>query len=869
MEIILLLLTSLCFAIVLRAPHRRQPALSTSLAVPPEDEDGLVSLPSPDFSPGYTEKASATEMLFAGHYLNLAGLGLLSVGLLSYLRVSGLTARATSSGILPCLVGLAVGLLLSWAGDRLFRQGQRTYALPLLTCGIAILGLTAATASLVFHLLPMPALAIASFAIVSWSGLAAIRYDSPAMGACMLASVFLGPLLLRLPLYSPAVGLAYLLAINLAITVVAYRKKWNSFLIAALGGSYLLYFSEFGLAQPAWTMAFLGMTYALFLVSDNVFHFVRRTGSDFHLTLSMVNPLVFACVSYTVLWQLNNTLALLIYSTIAAIHGALAVKAARMQGQGEAYVPMARSNLALSILFSTAAISFLTYCSDATGYFALVAALLLVQGFLLLYLSRRFSPHYACLARRGSYGAIVLASAHLTYVVPTMERPLPIQLATILILLGYFVLHEATAQTLEEHLFSNLVLISVLTVCSQIFPFPLPSIAGLMAASLALSLVVLASYRYPKTLKVWVAVSPLAASLIALLAVVHPWRLDPASLALPVLAGLLGSLTALCRERSPVGAILATVLLLRGCWLMAPWGPSAVVTAMALVLLVGYQLARRHLPALEPAIAMLGLFLGVATLLSPVNLVVGTWAVLACCAVASLQACRDGNTSLCAGAAVLAGLQAMRACLLLQSGPGSTLLWCLLAILLLSRAPRLERVSLALMFAGFLKSIVFDANFTLGKRGLELAFSSDPRRLVLVSAVIACYAVASRLTREQPETRNYYSLFGLLIFAFQTTFLLFHSFAILDTFQVLLSGFWTVASLLFIAFGIHAENKLFRLFGLVVLMSCVLKIMTVDIWVLDAYSKTTTTAILGSLLMAVSFLYQSNRGKLEANPCLA
>lgn len=868
MEIVLLLLTLLCFTLVLRAPHRRL-APSPLPAATLEDDDGLIALPSPDRPVGYTEKASQAEMLFAGHYLNLAGLALLSVGLLSYLKVSGLTARATSGGALQCVLGLAVGLFLSWAGDRLYGQGQRAYALPLLTCGIGILGITTATAHFIFHLLPMWALVLVSFAIVSWSGLAAIRYDSPMIGGCMLASEFLGPWLMSFPLQRPAVALAYLLAINLATTAIAYRKKWSGFLIASLGGSYLLYFSKLGLAQPAQTMTFLATTYALFLVSDNIFHFVRRTGSDFNLTLSMINPLLFACVSYTVLWQLNNGLALLIYSAIAAIHGALAYKAAGMRGQGEAYVPIARSNLALSILFSTAAISFLTYCSDETGYFALVTALLLGQGFVLLQLSRRLSPHYASLARRGSYGTMALASAQLAYVVPTMEQPLALQLLSAAALVGYFLLHEKMQSSLEARLVSNLVLVSALTTVGQALPFALVSLPGLLLTALMVPLSVIASYRFPETLAFWRALAPLFGTLIATSALLFPWPLHPVSLALIPLAGLLGSLSVLCREQGPVGALLATVLLLRGCALLLFWGPSAVLAAMALVLLALYQLARHHLPALEQMVMVLGALLGTAALFSPSEAMLGGLMVLCAGAVISLQSYGDGKLSLCAGAAGVAGLQAMRIVLLLQSGPGSTLLWCLLAILILARYPSLERVCLGVMFVAFLKSILFDANFTMGKRGLELAVSSDPRRLVLVAAVIACYAVAARLTRENPETRNYYSLFGLLVFAFQTTFVLFGWFAVLDTFQVLLSGFWAGASLLFIAFGIHAENKLFRLFGLAVLVSCVLKIMTVDIWVLDAYSKTTTTAILGSLLMAVSFLYQSNRGRLEATPCPA
>ncbi|MEW6282699.1 MAG: hypothetical protein AB1758_29080, partial [Candidatus Eremiobacterota bacterium] len=59
-------------------------------------------------APRYTEKASRAEMRFAG-LLQFAGVGLVVLGLLHLLRVSG----SISSGWFPCLLGLATGLGLT------------------------------------------------------------------------------------------------------------------------------------------------------------------------------------------------------------------------------------------------------------------------------------------------------------------------------------------------------------------------------------------------------------------------------------------------------------------------------------------------------------------------------------------------------------------------------------------------------------------------------------------------------------------------------------------------------------------------------------------------------------------------------------
>lgn len=839
-------------------------------------DDGLVDLPSLDAKPAYTEKASHAEMTFAGHYLNLAGLVLLTMGMLSYLRVSGITEAATSGGLLQSCLGAGLGLFLSWSGDRLHRQGQRSYALPLLATGIAILTVTISASHFYFHLLPISGLAVAQFAIVSWAGLAAIRYDSPLIGGCMLAAEFVGPLIMGFPLDGVGVALAYLLAINLATTLVASRKKWDGFLIASLAGSYGLYFHQFGLSAPWSALGFLAMTYGLFLVSGNLFHFLRRSASDFNQGLSLVNPLLFACVSYLVLLQLPNAAALAVYTTVALVHAGLALTAANLRGQGLAYVQMAQANLVLAILFSTAAVSFLTYCSVDTSYFALVTFLWLAQGFAFLIVSRRLKPHFSLLVLRGSYGALALASMQLAFVVPTMQQPHGIEFAGMLALLAYFVLHEAQATTLEQRLFSNLVLLSAVVAGYHSFPFSLFSMPGLLAGAALAPLALLASMRYPVTLIAYRYLSPMLAWTVTGLVLCHPWPRHSESFVLVLLAALLASLTPLCLRRpeldghKTVGAVLATIILVRACWAVAGLGPIHA-QALAVLTLFALYLIMRTMDELETGVKVLGLLLGVPALLLPASLpseLASLASIVALYGLAGAQALSERRWALGGGAAVVAGVLAMRLALLLQIGSGSTLMWCLLGLALLRFGQGADRVALGVMFLAFLKAILFDSNFTIGKSGLELATTMEVGSLLLVGAVIACYAVAANLSQEEPEIRNYYSLFGLLIFAFQTTFMLFHIYGVLDTFQVILSGFWAGASLLFVAYGIHRENKLFRLFGLVVLVSCVVKIYAVDIRILDAYNQTTTTLVLGSLLMLVSFLYQSNRTRLEA-PCLA
>lgn len=832
--------------------------------------DGLLELPSPDHKRPYSEKASSAEMHFAEKSLHFAGLLLLTLGMLSYLKVSGVTEKATSGGFLQCGLGLLLGLFLSWAGDRLHRRGQSAYAQPLLASGIVIITVSAGVAHFTFGWLPGAAFFVANFLIFSWAGLAAVRYDSPFLGGCLLVAMLLGPVLMSFPLGQLSAMLAYQLTLNLAVTVVAYRQRWDGFLIASLAGSYALFFAEFGLSAPWAAMAFLGMTYALFLVSGNLFHFLRRSASDFHLSLSMVNPLLFGCVSYVVLLRLPNEVALAIYAAIAALHAGLAWMATRMRGQGEAYQNMAQANVSLALLFSTAAVSFLAHITDDTTYFALVTGLWVALGIGWLELSRRLPRHLAEVVRRGSYGAMGLACVQLVYVVPTMAQPHLLELGGMLALLAYFFRHERTDATREERLFSNLVVLGALVAGRHAFPLSALSLPGLLLSATLPPLALLAYRRYPLTLVGYRYLAPGLGCVCALMMLSHPWSWHLESLALPLVALLLGSLSPLCRgreeldEQRPVGLLLATVVLLRGT-LAAGLAPATSAAAASLVLLL--LLAATSWEArLERPLQALGLLLGWACLFLPCSLSAASLGLLlvpAVYALGALLALREQRWQTGFGAAMLAGLLVMKLALLPQTGAGGTLLWCLLGLFLLTLRQELaQQLALGVMFLAFLKSILFDANFQLGKGGLAIAPTPGVWGMVLVMATIVCFAGAARLKRETPEVRNYYTLFGLLIFAFHTTFKMFSLYGDVDEFQVVLSGFWAACALLFVAYGIHRENKLFRLFGLVVLVGCVAKIYAVDIWVLDAYNQTTTTLVLGSLLMAVSYLYQNNRERL-------
>lgn len=204
--------------------------------------------------------------------------------------------------------------------------------------------------------------------------------------------------------------------------------------------------------------------------------------------------------------------------------------------------------------------------------------------------------------------------------------------------------------------------------------------------------------------------------------------------------------------------------------------------------------------------------------------------------------------------------------LMLDQGPFSTLCWAAAAVGLLYYAVTHEELgrwnecngglfdySRLLYFLSFVKAITFDTNFVGRLQPLEYP---------LTFLVGSLFLASGHLLIRKRDVRNLFLVLGLMICCFQLTFILHSWWGDRMYFQPLLSGFWSAVSLVVIAIGISLNLKVYRLFGLVMLVANTAKILLVDIHVLDSYSQTNTFLILGVLLMTTSFLYHRRREDL-------
>lgn len=391
----------------------------------------------------YTEKASRFEMAYAGTCLNYVGLVFLITGILTYLTVQ--LSSSLPNGVLQCIAGLSLGLTMILTGYYLNHRNMQKFAHIVVAGGFCIMFFTVCATYFHFHLIREWLLFLSIFVIVAASGISIFRLDSKFIGNSMLVTVFLAPALMKFGFSSVGTISLYLIAVNLGIAYVAYHKKWDYYLIVSFVSTYLLYFCSFHFTQPVHALGFLIVMYLIYLFSNNVLHFVRKTSSGFHMALSYINPTVFAVVSYFLLIKMANLWATIVYLMLAVIHLVLTVRARRLEERDALFTDIVNNHLILGLLFLTASISFVTYFSNATAFFPVVTALWFIEAYVLFVISFHLRGLERIL-RRYSYFAMTLASAQLFYVIPTMGQSLSALAIYLMACLSYCVYFNAIYQ---------------------------------------------------------------------------------------------------------------------------------------------------------------------------------------------------------------------------------------------------------------------------------------------------------------------------------------------------------------------------------------------------------------------------------------
>ncbi|MCE1247584.1 MAG: DUF2339 domain-containing protein [Firmicutes bacterium] len=881
----------------------------------------------------YSEKAGKFEMDLAGNWLNVLGILLLGAGVILFLRQA---FNTMTSGMPQTMMGTLIGVVLLWLGDKMHRNGMKKLGESLLSGGFCILLFVISASFFYFHIIKNPAvLAVLLFGIVAVSGVSIFRYDSRIIANVVLLIAFMAPFLMKFQLEDLKILYFYLIAINLAVTFVAYYKKWDYYITVSFLMTYLHYFLNYSLIRThtGMTLIFLTVFYLTFLVSNNIIHLKQKTPNGYNQFISYFNPLLFGCLSYYIFindprWlQPNNPnwQALLLYSFLGYIHLYLTKQSSKLEQFDPQFTGITKNNLVIGLMFITTAISFVTYFTDTDKLFWVVTVLWFMQAFTLLLYSFR-SDFYSRIFRRFSYLTLVIIWAQLISVLswmPVSESgeklfKYSIYFAAIALFFVYHLVMRKHKEKLENEdlWFLALTLLSCFAVVIYLTYIMLHLYMLMLMLSIVAMLIIAYSFRAGVKPELFRSISYFIIAGVSLTLVAYELErftnlsVKPFyTMILPAIAAVfILTLCILYRKRAEIPggeeyfwyliALMPPALIFAAFFRYFNYaGNLAFIAFLANTILLMAFLFREKLKGLRVVAFIVMCIITLASLFvsheDPIQFKYGSLFLTAFFFFNAWWFIRkyendmaDDNGQYQVALFSLIFIVLMKLVVMKAPGMTATLAWATLGFiavyLSLHRFAdfRFRKLADLIFFVSTAKAIVYDssslnmaASYTKLKSGLQEAttidsissFSFGPIAgdVVMILLITAIYYLSSRTMNAEPRTRDFFQTYGLLSFSFLTSGLLFSVFGLLDNFQIILTIFWCSSSILFIILGITIGRKIFRQFGLILLIASAAKIGLVDLWVLGFYNMVYPLLITGTVLIAVSFLYQKNKEKLE------
>ncbi len=283
-----------------------------------------------------------------------------------------LTLSIEASLALVALAGAALVGVGAWLAP-----GRPGYALSLEGAGAGVLYLTTFAASRLFDVLPAP-LALAALAVVAaLTVLLAWRADSQALAGIAFAGGFLAPFLVAREPGAPGLLFAWFAVINAAIFALAWRRAWR--MLNALGAVFTFGLgifwgwrwyapAHFAVVQP-----FLALYFAFYL--GVAILYAKRAPLESKKPVDALIVFGMPAAAFALeagLLTDRRYGAAWAAVVVAAIYAALFAALRRRQEPGLAL--LARSFLALAVVFATLAIPFAVDARWTSAWWALEAA---------------------------------------------------------------------------------------------------------------------------------------------------------------------------------------------------------------------------------------------------------------------------------------------------------------------------------------------------------------------------------------------------------------------------------------------------------------------------------------------------------------
>lgn len=208
------------------------------------------------------------------HWFSYLGALAVIVGLAWFLKLA--IDRGWIGPLERVLMGLAVGLVLIYLGDRCLRRGLAVSGFGLNGAGTGAIYLSLWAAHALYQLLPAPAVFVGLAAVTAYNGIRCWRDDSESFAVLALLGGFLIPALLANGQNHETLLFLFLVVLDIAIAVLAALKPWEWLLPAALTGTAVLglgwYFEYFQVFAWRQTDGFIAIFIVLFSLAVRAMH---------------------------------------------------------------------------------------------------------------------------------------------------------------------------------------------------------------------------------------------------------------------------------------------------------------------------------------------------------------------------------------------------------------------------------------------------------------------------------------------------------------------------------------------------------------------------------------------------------------------
>ena len=322
-------------------PAPAAPAPATLIAPPAPTPSvfaaAATSSPLPEPPPAAVERFGwrGLEGRLGGTWLSRIGALVVTIGIALFLKYAFDSGWIHPAGRIA--LGVAAGVALLIAGERLQRAAYRVPAQALVATGIAALYLSIFAAFGLYHLLPQPA-AFGLMVLVTATALAlAIHHEARAIAVLANLGGFLTPVLLSTNRDAAVALFTYLAILDAGMLVSAYWRRWPELHALSFVFTHLLYFAWFSswyaaTEPPPRTVALVGASvffvlFSLVAVIESRAARQRITPERlWHVTglLVLATPAVYFAAARTILWPAHASWLALLCLVLSAYYAAIA-----------------------------------------------------------------------------------------------------------------------------------------------------------------------------------------------------------------------------------------------------------------------------------------------------------------------------------------------------------------------------------------------------------------------------------------------------------------------------------------------------------------------------------------------------------------